>query len=53
MAKLDTIHDAVKNTLINDNWTIRQKAVQLIVERYQLALVIVNLEREEVATWIR
>jgi hypothetical protein len=31
----------------------RQKAIQLIVERYQLALLVVNLEREEVVTWIR
>jgi hypothetical protein len=31
----------------------RQKAVQLIAERYQLALLVVNLEREEVVTWIR
>ena len=31
----------------------RQKAVQMIAERYQLALLVVNLEREEVVTWIR
>jgi hypothetical protein len=31
----------------------RQKAIQLIVERYQLALLVVNLEKEEVVTWIR
>jgi hypothetical protein len=31
----------------------RQKAIQVIAERYQLALLVVNLEREEVVTWIR
>jgi hypothetical protein len=29
-----------------------QKAVQLIVRRYQLALIVVNLETEEVVRWI-
>jgi len=31
----------------------RQKAVQAIAERFQLALLIVNLETEEIVQWIR
>jgi len=31
----------------------RQKAVQAIAERFQLALLVVNLETEEIVTWIR
>ncbi len=31
----------------------RQKAVQAIAERFQLALLVVNLETEEIVQWIR
>ncbi len=31
----------------------RQKAVQMIAERFQLAMIIVNLETEEIVQWIR
>ena len=30
----------------------QQRAVQLIVHRYQLALVVVNVKTEEIVTWI-
>ena len=31
----------------------RHKAVQAIAERFQLALLVVNLEKEEIVQWIR
>lgn len=31
----------------------RQKAVQAIAERFQLALLVINLETEEIVEWIR
>lgn len=30
-----------------------QKAIQLVIERFQLSLLVVNVDREEVVEWIR
>lgn len=58
MATADIIHDAVKNALIKDGWAIThdpyvKKAIQLIVQRYKLPLLIVDIEKEEIVKWTK
>lgn len=36
MAQLDKIHDAVKNALINDGWTITADPLKIIYEEFRL-----------------
>lgn len=52
MAK-DAIHEPVKNALIKDGWTITADPYTLkIVRRYEIAIVVVRIETEEVVQWI-
>jgi hypothetical protein len=63
MAAKDRIHDAVKNALIKDGWDLavnqdiydqffQKMAMQLILKTYQVLLLIVDLNTEEVRQWI-
>lgn len=83
MAAADIIHDAVKNALIKDGWTITHDpyvikyeevtlyadlgaeraiaaelagtkiVVEIKMQRYQLPLIIVNVEKEEIVKWTK
>lgn len=61
----DKIHNAVKNALIKDGWTIThdpyefawkkvfaRQAIEDVRQQRGLALIVVNIEHEEVVTWI-
>jgi XisH protein len=48
MAK-DVIHDAVKEALENDGWTITSEHYTV---RFAVALMVVQIEQKEIVAWI-
>lgn len=60
MPRLDFIHNAVKNALIKDGWSVTddsyvieyRKTKLFIVNKHQLPLIVVDTELEEIVQWI-
>jgi len=47
MARLDFIHEAVKNALIKDGWTITA-----VLEEEEVSVIVVSIEKQEILLWI-
>jgi hypothetical protein len=54
MPKLDIIHNAVRNALIKDGWVITDDpyVIQLILNKHQFPLIVVDIEMEAIRQWI-